>query len=38
VITRQASTIAYVDDFKLMFVLSAAVLPLLLLTRPAKAR
>jgi MFS transporter, DHA2 family, multidrug resistance protein len=32
-ITRQATTIAYVDDFKLMLILSLAVLPLLLLVR-----
>jgi DHA2 family multidrug resistance protein len=36
-ITRQASTIAYIDDFKLMFVLSLIVLPLLLLTRSNRA-
>ncbi len=33
VITRQASTIAYIDNFKLMFVLSVVALPLLFLTR-----
>ncbi|HET6606392.1 MAG TPA: DHA2 family efflux MFS transporter permease subunit [Rhodopila sp.] len=32
-ITRQAQTIAYIDDFKLMLILSVAVLPLVLLTR-----
>ena len=32
-ITRQARIIAYIDDFKLMLVLSIVVLPLLLLTR-----
>lgn len=35
-VTRQARIIAYIDDFKLMFVLSLVVLPLLLLTRRAK--
>ncbi len=38
VVTRQAATIAYIDDFKLMFVLSVMVLPLLLLTRPARGK
>ncbi|HEY4044755.1 MAG TPA: DHA2 family efflux MFS transporter permease subunit [Rhodopila sp.] len=33
-ITRQAHIIAYIDDFKLMLVLTIVVLPLLLLTRP----
>ncbi|HVY14606.1 MAG TPA: DHA2 family efflux MFS transporter permease subunit [Rhodopila sp.] len=32
-VTRQAQTIAYIDDFKLMLVLAIAVMPLLLLTR-----
>ena len=32
-ITRQAMTIAYVDDFKLMLVLSVAALPLVVLVR-----
>jgi DHA2 family multidrug resistance protein len=36
VITRQASTIAYIDNFKLMFVLSVVALPLLFLTRRGK--
>jgi DHA2 family multidrug resistance protein len=33
-ITRQSQIIAYIDDFKLMFVLAIIVLPLLLLARP----
>ena len=33
-ITRQASMIAYVDDFWLMFILTLLVIPLLLLIRP----
>jgi DHA2 family multidrug resistance protein len=33
-ITRQASMIAYVDDFWLMFILTLMVIPLLLLIRP----
>lgn len=32
-VTRQAAIIAYVDDFKLLFVVSLAMLPLLLLMR-----
>jgi MFS transporter, DHA2 family, multidrug resistance protein len=37
-ITRQATIIAYVDDFKLMMLVSLAAIPLvLLLRRPAKA-
>ena len=36
-LTRQASMIAYVDDFWLMMMLTLAVIPLLLLVRPAKA-
>jgi len=32
-ITRQASMIAYIDDFKLMMVITIAVIPLLLLLR-----
>ena len=35
-ITRQASMIAYVDDFWLMMILTLAVIPLLLLIRPPK--
>ncbi len=34
-ITRQASMIAYVDDFWLMMLLTLAVIPLLLLVKPA---
>lgn len=34
-VTRQASMIAYVDDFWLMTLLTLAVIPLLLLVRPA---
>jgi DHA2 family multidrug resistance protein len=37
-ITRQARIIAYIDDFKLMFILAIAALPLLLLTRPPEAK
>jgi DHA2 family multidrug resistance protein len=37
-ITRQASTIAYIDDFKLMLILALCSLPLVLLIRPEKAR
>jgi MFS transporter, DHA2 family, multidrug resistance protein len=33
-ITRQATIIAYVDDFKVMLILAIVVLPLLLLARP----
>jgi DHA2 family multidrug resistance protein len=36
-ITRQASMIAYVDDYWLMLILTAGVIPLLLLIRPPKA-
>jgi DHA2 family multidrug resistance protein len=35
-ITRQSQVIAYVDDFKLMRVLSVRMLPLVLLTRPPR--
>jgi MFS transporter, DHA2 family, multidrug resistance protein len=35
-VTRQATVIAYADNFKLMLVLCVIVLPLLLLTRPVK--
>jgi DHA2 family multidrug resistance protein len=35
-ITRQAQIIAYVDDFKLMFVLAAVTMPLVLLTRSSR--
>ena len=37
-VTRQASIIAYIDDFKLMLVLAVIVTPLLLLTRGSPAR
>jgi MFS transporter, DHA2 family, multidrug resistance protein len=37
-ITRQASTIAYIDDFKLMFILALCSMPLVLLIRPEKSR
>jgi DHA2 family multidrug resistance protein len=37
-VTRQAQMIAYNDDFKLMFLMTLALLPLVLLLRPAKAR
>jgi DHA2 family multidrug resistance protein len=37
-VTRQASTIAYIDDFKLMLVLALCSLPLVLLIRPERAR
>ena len=36
-ITRQASTIAYVDDFKLMLILAVCSMPLVLLIRPDRA-
>jgi DHA2 family multidrug resistance protein len=36
-ITRQASMIAYVDDYWLMMMLTVAVIPMLLLIRPPKA-
>jgi DHA2 family multidrug resistance protein len=36
-VTRQASIIAYVDDFKLMLVVSLMAIPLLLLMRTSKA-
>jgi len=36
-ITRQASMIAYVDDYRLMMLLTLAVIPMLLLIRPPKA-
>ena len=37
-VTRQAQMIAYNDDFKIMFLLTLALLPLVLLLRPAKSR
>jgi MFS transporter, DHA2 family, multidrug resistance protein len=36
-INQQASMIAYLNDFKLMFVATLLVVPLILLIRPAKA-
>jgi DHA2 family multidrug resistance protein len=36
-ITRQASMIAYVDDYKLMMLMTLIVIPLLILIRPPKA-
>jgi len=35
-ITQQAAMIAYLDDFKLMFVATLLVVPMLLLIRPAR--
>jgi DHA2 family multidrug resistance protein len=37
-VTRQAQMIAYNDDFKLMFLLTLGLLPLVLLMRPVRAR
>jgi DHA2 family multidrug resistance protein len=37
-VTRQATIIAYIDDFKLMLILAIIVTPLLLLTRGSRAR
>ncbi|MBV9824212.1 MAG: DHA2 family efflux MFS transporter permease subunit [Alphaproteobacteria bacterium] len=37
-ITRQASMIAYIDDFKLMMLIVIVAAPLILLLRPAKRR
>jgi len=37
-ITQQASMIAYLNDFKPMFVATLLVIPLILLIRPAKAQ
>ncbi|PZR14265.1 MAG: EmrB/QacA family drug resistance transporter [Azospirillum brasilense] len=36
-VTQQATLIAYIDDFKLLMLLSVAVMPLLLLLRPPRA-
>lgn len=36
-ITRQATMLAYIDDFWMMFLVTLAVIPLLLLIRPPKA-
>jgi DHA2 family multidrug resistance protein len=33
---RQSSMVAYIDDFKLMFILGMAVLPLLFFMRPPR--
>ena len=38
VVTRQAQVIAYIDDFKLLLILTLAAMPLLLLFRPAQPR
>ena len=37
-VTRQATIIAYADDFKLMMLISLAAIPLVLLLRGAKTR
>jgi DHA2 family multidrug resistance protein len=37
-VTRQASIIAYADDFKLMFLITLTAIPLLLLMRTPKAK
>ncbi len=37
-VTRQAQMIAYNDDFKLMFWMTLALIPVVLLLRPARAR
>jgi MFS transporter, DHA2 family, multidrug resistance protein len=37
-VTRQAAMIAYVDDFKLMLILTLAVIPLLWMIKPAKKK
>jgi len=37
-ITRQASMLAYIDDFWMMFLVTLAIIPLLLLIRPPKAK
>jgi DHA2 family multidrug resistance protein len=37
-VTRQAQMIAYNDDFKLMFLMTLALIPLTFLLRPARAR
>ncbi len=38
VVTRQARMIAYNDDFKLMFVMTLSLLPLVLLLKPRRSR
>jgi len=35
-ITRQASMVAYVDDFRLMFIITIACMPMLLLMRKSR--
>jgi DHA2 family multidrug resistance protein len=35
-VAQQATTIAYLNDFKLMFVATLAVIPLVLLIRPSR--
>ena len=37
-ITRQASMLAYIDDFWMMFLVTLAIIPLLLLIRPPRAK
>jgi DHA2 family multidrug resistance protein len=37
-VTRQAQMIAYNDDFKLLFVMTVALIPLVFMLRPARAR
>jgi DHA2 family multidrug resistance protein len=37
-VTRQAAMVAYIDDFKLMMIISIASLPLILLLRPPQPR
>jgi len=37
-ITRQASMLAYIDDFWMMFLVTLAIVPLLVLIRPPKAQ
>ena len=37
-ITRQASMVAYIDDFWMMFLVTLAIIPLLILIRPPKAQ
>lgn len=37
-ITRQASMVAYIDDFWLMFIVTLAIIPLLVLIRPPRAK
>jgi DHA2 family multidrug resistance protein len=37
-VTRQASAIAFINDFWLMMVMTAVAIPLLLLLKPVKTR